>query len=87
MHTATGKGVFEDCEHGEVVARIEDRVRAEEETGVISMFRSCTGRKIDFLQACFFGVEELLQDERIFFGLARDFAPSWCVQKRLWDGF
>ena len=67
MHTATGERVFEDCEHGEIVARIEDRVRAEEETGVVSMFRSCAGRKIDFLQACFFGVEELLQDERIFF--------------------
>lgn len=66
MHTTTRKWVFEDREHRKVVAWIEDRVRTVEEAGVISMFGSCTAGKIDFLQACFFGVEELLEDKRIF---------------------
>ena len=57
--------MFEDSEQGEVVAREEDRVRAEDETGIISMFGDCTAWKIDLLQARFFGVEELLDDECI----------------------
>lgn len=70
MYTATRKWGFKDCEHGEVVAKIEDRVRAEEETGIVSVLGGCTGWETDFLQACFVGVEELLEDERIFLWLA-----------------
>ena len=66
--------MLEDSEHGEVVAWVVDGVRAEEQTGVIGMFGSCTAGKIDFLQACLFGVEKLLEDERVFLGLARSSA-------------
>ena len=66
VHAPAREWVFEDGEHGEVVAGIEDRVRAEEETGVVGVLRCRTGWKVDFLQACFFGVEELLDDERVF---------------------
>lgn len=85
MHAASRKRVFEHREHGEVVAWIEDRVWTEEETGVVGMLGSCAGWKIDFLQACFLGVEELLEDEGIFLYLAGDSASRQCVEKRLWD--
>ena len=66
MYAATREGVFEDSEHGEVVAWVEDWVRAEEETGVIGISGRCTAGKVDFLQAGFLGIEEFLEDERIF---------------------
>ena len=58
--------MFENGEHGEVVAGIEDGVWIENEAGVVGVLGYCTAGKVDFLQTCFFGVEEFLDDEGVF---------------------
>lgn len=85
MHATAGEWVFEDSKHGEVVSGIESGVRAEEQTRVVIMLASCTAWKVDLLQACFFGVEELLEDEHIFLCLPWDVARGRRAEKRLWD--
>lgn len=49
MHAAAREWVFEDGEHGEVVSGVENRVRAEEQTGVVGMLGCGTAWKVDLL--------------------------------------
>lgn len=58
--------MFEDGEHGEVVAWVEGGVWAEEEAGIVGVQGGGAAWEVDFLQCGFFGVEELFDDECVF---------------------
>lgn len=66
VHASAGQGMFEDGEHGEVVAWVEGGVWAVEEAGVVGVRWGCAAWEVEFLQGGFFGVEELLDDECVF---------------------
>lgn len=86
VHAAAGKGVFEDREHGEVVAGVEGWVRAVEEAGVVGVLGGRAAGEVDFLQARFLGAEELLQDEGVFLRVGGGSVAGRWVEKRLGDG-
>ena len=49
MYAPAREGMFEDGEHGEVVAWVEGWVWAEEDAGVVGVFGGRAGWEVDFL--------------------------------------